>query len=171
MSLSLSISCDDERAGVLFAEISAFDFGKVVQTFCRDNKVTRECAQDVLLELKRWLTLCVLHPENAYATGGQVDAMWHTFILFTKDYARFCQDIAGAFIHHCPEVESERGLDSDSVANEMLSNAKLLEADYVKYFGAQPPDHIWPSTGGVDTLDTAFRFLEKMSKPPPKDAT
>jgi hypothetical protein len=26
-----------------------------------------------------------------------------TFILYTKDYAAFCQDIAGRFIHHLPD--------------------------------------------------------------------
>ncbi|MGN9778820.1 glycine-rich domain-containing protein [Micromonospora sp. H33] len=32
-----------------------------------------------------------------------VDIGWHTFILHTREYADFCQRIAGRFIHHQPE--------------------------------------------------------------------
>ncbi|WP_028568960.1 glycine-rich domain-containing protein [Salinispora tropica] len=36
-----------------------------------------------------------------------VDIGWHTFILYTRDYAAFCDRIAGRFIHHNPEDGSE----------------------------------------------------------------
>jgi hypothetical protein len=32
-----------------------------------------------------------------------VDIGWHTFLLHTREYADFCQRIAGRFIHHQPE--------------------------------------------------------------------
>ncbi|MEU2612146.1 hypothetical protein ABZ570_11260 [Micromonospora sp. NPDC007271] len=32
-----------------------------------------------------------------------VDIGWHTFILHTREYAGFCQRIAGRFIHHQPD--------------------------------------------------------------------
>src|SRR5690242_15526602 len=31
-----------------------------------------------------------------------VDIGWHTFILYTHEYAEFCDQIAGRFIHHVP---------------------------------------------------------------------
>lgn len=34
--------------------------------------------------------------------------MWHTFILFTKPYADFCEKYFGHFIHHFPTTEIER---------------------------------------------------------------
>jgi hypothetical protein len=33
-----------------------------------------------------------------------VDEVWHAFILFTREYADFCQDIFGEFIHHVPRT-------------------------------------------------------------------
>ena len=36
-----------------------------------------------------------------------VDIGWHTFLLHTRDYAEFCDRIAGRFIHHEPEDGSE----------------------------------------------------------------
>lgn len=38
-----------------------------------------------------------------------VDIGWHTFILYTVDYAAFCQRIAGRFIHHVPDEEAANG--------------------------------------------------------------
>jgi hypothetical protein len=32
-----------------------------------------------------------------------VDIGWHTFILYTHEYADFCDQIAGRFIHHVPD--------------------------------------------------------------------
>lgn len=31
-----------------------------------------------------------------------LDNMWHTFILFTRDYYTFCNSYLGQFIHHVP---------------------------------------------------------------------
>lgn len=153
-----------EQSRTVFNKISAFDFGKVLAKHIEDYSVSPDTANEILVELKRWLTLCVLHPENAYATGGKVDEMWHTFILFTKDYARFCHDIAGAFIHHAPETGSDDIDEQKRSAEKMLEKATLLEADYVKYFGVLPPGHIWPKPRNSNTLENAFRFLEAMSR-------
>ena len=34
-----------------------------------------------------------------------VDELWHEFILFTRDYATFCQLAFGQFLHHTPAVK------------------------------------------------------------------
>jgi hypothetical protein len=31
-----------------------------------------------------------------------VDEVWHAFILFTSDYAAFCDEVFGRFVHHAP---------------------------------------------------------------------
>lgn len=153
-----------QRSKFLFDKISTFDFGKVVQKYTKEHKVSSDTASEILLELKRWLTLCVLHPENAYATGGTVDEMWHTFILFTKDYARFCEDVTCIFIHHSPELGSDDLEEQKISAARMAEKAKLLEADYLKYFGSPPPGHIWPGQQGLQPFENAFTFLEAMAR-------
>lgn len=41
---------------------------------------------------------CVIHVEME-----AIDNMWHTFLLFTRDYQRFCNDyLNGNFFHHDP---------------------------------------------------------------------
>ncbi|MFF5171539.1 glycine-rich domain-containing protein [Micromonospora sp. NPDC000089] len=36
-----------------------------------------------------------------------VDLGWHAFLLHTREYADFCQRVAGRFIHHEPEPDSD----------------------------------------------------------------
>jgi hypothetical protein len=36
-----------------------------------------------------------------------VDAGWHDFLEHTEDYAAFCMDVAGEFIHHRPVLTEE----------------------------------------------------------------
>ncbi len=155
-----------EQARRLFDKISLFDFAKVTDRYVKDSKVSTQEVAETLLELKRWFTLCALHPEKSYATGGKVDEMWHTFILFTKDYARFCQDIVGAFIHHSPEIASSDVEEQIRSAEKMRDMVRLVEADYLKYFGALPPGHLWPRSPQANTFENAFLFLEAMSRVP-----
>lgn len=34
----------------------------------------------------------------------EIDDMWHTFLLFTRDYHAFCNKYVGEFIHHTPNT-------------------------------------------------------------------
>jgi hypothetical protein len=43
-----------------------------------------------------------------YSEMQEIDDMWNTFIVFTKDYAQFCQQYFGKFIHHNPTNEQDR---------------------------------------------------------------
>lgn len=41
---------------------------------------------------------CIIHSEME-----EIDNMWHTFLLFTKDYQSFCNEyLNGSFFHHDP---------------------------------------------------------------------
>jgi hypothetical protein len=78
--------------------------------------MTKRCQKDfhytdedmVILEreLKRYLILCALNgtTERIGMYSHDVDNLWHSFILFTKEYAQFGHKYAGHFIHHRPET-------------------------------------------------------------------
>ncbi len=85
------------------------------------NDIVKRCQKDynysdqdmVILEkeLKRYFILSAVKTPHAGGTGmysADVDNLWHTFILFTKDYADFCQKHMNRFIHHMPETENSK---------------------------------------------------------------
>lgn len=47
--------------------------------------------------------VCAMHHEMK-----EIDDMWHTFLLFTKDYMKFCEDYIGNYIHHIPTTDEEK---------------------------------------------------------------
>jgi hypothetical protein len=63
-------------------------------------------------ELKKLLFIIYLVQEqkigvehfDIFDQMGELDEMWHQFILMTVDYERFCLDVFGVFIHHDPEI-------------------------------------------------------------------
>jgi len=47
--------------------------------------------------------ICGIHTEMK-----EIDDMWHTFLLFTKDYISFCKQYLGRFFHHSPTTDKEK---------------------------------------------------------------
>jgi hypothetical protein len=58
---------------------------------------------------------CLIHEEMI-----DIDNMWHTFLLFTKDYHAFCNDyLDGIFLHHDPIGASEEKVLYDNYDQEL----------------------------------------------------
>ncbi len=65
--------------------------------------------------------ICVMHEEMR-----MIDEMWHAFIIFTRDYADFCQSYFGHFIHHVPNV-----VEDQPIVSTDFENQTRLFLDYV----------------------------------------
>ncbi|MYS91463.1 hypothetical protein GTY47_17800 [Streptomyces sp. SID5464] len=48
-------------------------------------------------------------PGQSLAPSKLVDIGWHAFILHTLDYADFCQQVVGQFVHHVPTAKAPGG--------------------------------------------------------------
>lgn len=72
--------------------------GRIAQ----DNEMSWEAAEGILNEALNFLRLVAASSGRTYTPSAQVDLGWHAFILHTRDYAAFCQSLAGRFIHHVP---------------------------------------------------------------------
>jgi hypothetical protein len=95
-----------------------YENDEVVWRFAADHGVSRADAAEVFLETKRWLWLCASEMDGSKDGVGVpipllsearvLDLMWHTFVIFTKDYAGFCQRYFGFFVHHQPRLQVEK---------------------------------------------------------------
>lgn len=91
-------------------EVLAYRNEMVLDSFTSKLDVSREEAERIFLETKRWLWyIATTTPtrENPEAHGIDapmfiIDEMWHTFILVTRDYMAFCDRMFGRYIHHAP---------------------------------------------------------------------
>jgi hypothetical protein len=93
---------------------------------------TAEQAAALFRELKRYLFLAK-HQRNALPMRSTlVDAAWHQFVLHTAEYAEFCGQRCGGYLHHVPQGDRP-----DAAAVEVLSNEAFGEL-YARHFGPLP---------------------------------
>jgi hypothetical protein len=97
---------------------------EIIHRFVEDHRsagISIEDAEEIFLETKRWLWLCAYRAievergrhfpfaQIPLASEAQViDQMWHTFLLFTKEYFEFCDRHFGFFIHHLPTTRAQK---------------------------------------------------------------
>jgi len=88
-------------------------------------------------ELKRYLTLAAVKSKDDLGNGmfsHDVDNLWHSFILFTNDYADFCTTHIGHFIHHVPEINEEK---SPEQQEEAQKDFQAFIKNYEELFGEE----------------------------------
>ncbi len=83
----------------------------VVHKFVEKYNIPFEESNDIFTETLKWLWLSangknLLQEKIAKSSFLIIDKMWHTFLLFTKDYASFCQTNFGEFVHHVPSFNN-----------------------------------------------------------------
>lgn len=73
---------------------------------CRRIVLDYECderrAARILDQALAFLAACA-SARKPLAPSPEVDLGWHTFLLYTREYADFCDRVAGRFIHHRPD--------------------------------------------------------------------
>ncbi len=75
----------------------------------RDFNMPEESAGQAVAGMEEFLQQCADDPKAKLSPSALVDKAWHAFILHTREYARFCQRVAGHFIHHNPGLVTDIG--------------------------------------------------------------
>ena len=85
-----------------FSEIANYKHPGVVDRLQRTTSLSQSQAEELFEDTKQFLYLCARHPNVTIPTKA-LDEGWHNFILFTEDYANFCEKLLGKFVHHRPK--------------------------------------------------------------------
>jgi hypothetical protein len=110
-----------------------------VARIAREKEFDGRLTARILDQALGYLRLIACEPGEAYAPSPLVDIGWHMFILYTREYASFCQSLAGCFIHHTPTD----GADADPAT---YSIARTVAAMTVH--GLTVDDELWNGTHG-----------------------
>lgn len=103
----------------------------LLEKFASEEGITVDEARDTFEEVKRFLLLGSI-VDASPAPSLPIDRMWHSFILFTKDYAEFCTK-TGGFIHHRPLPQT------DPAQPPLEPTLALMEAAY-----GPRSERLWP---------------------------
>jgi hypothetical protein len=110
------------------AEVLRYENAEVVYRFSVDHGVSLLDAEEIFVETKKWLWLCAAEPTAKIpllSEARAVDEMWHTFLLFTDAYAKFCETNFGFFVHHFPRTRAEK----EAWEKQVAENAKAAMAE------------------------------------------
>jgi hypothetical protein len=90
-------------------------------------------ARQLVLELQKYFWLSRHSGAPLPMSSALVDAAWHQFVLFTREYAEFCRQHLGAFLHHGPTL-------ADGPPAAQRSPEEFVQR-YEAQFGPLPP--VW----------------------------
>ena len=112
---------------------------------------TPEFTDVLFVEMKRFLYLCATN-DGAMAPPKDIDEIWHNFILFTGDYADFCAEKVGFFLHHQPLTKLQRAKSDGSMATNTLLAARRAFGTLNEHWSfAQIPGSCGPGVCGAST--------------------
>lgn len=94
-----SLAIRDQQG--LLGRVDVYQHPELVERLQRKLSITKQEALELFSDTKRYLYLCSIARE-ALAPTQKIDQGWHEFLMFTRDYAAFCKEMFGTFIHHTP---------------------------------------------------------------------
>lgn len=121
------------------------------------NDMTELQLNDILYEFKKYIAILIINYRNGKKVemvSELVDEVWHTFILFTNEYRKFCEATIGEYIHHEPNVSSVYGVDPLFLFKKKQSTEFFYE-EYQRCFGVLPD--LWTHKQTVETKKTRNR--------------
>ena len=90
--------------------IGGWDLSFVVERIRNKKLLAESKIEDAIFEFRRMMALCALTEVGFKVPCDEVDEVWHTFLLFSKEYDEFCSKAVGKFVHHVPPESRSRRL-------------------------------------------------------------
>lgn len=87
--------------------IKEYPFAQVKEKLLLEGEIPPDAIDEAISEFRKYLLLVALGHKSVAMVSREVDTVWHTFILFTKDYAQFSKEAFGFFLHHQPSIPSQ----------------------------------------------------------------
>ena len=110
------------------------DFPYVREKLLAHGKIPDHEVDEAIFEFKRYMALAALSDKTLGMVSPLVDEVWHQFILFTRHYTKFCQEVFGYYVHHLPAT---------SYTPLTPGAGRNLVSEYEAYFG--PVTRLWAS--------------------------
>ena len=109
--------------------VDNYDFHKGLTLKFKKSRpeLSDEKVSVIALALKDYFKICQMAKNNFVSMPSQVvDELWHEFILFTRQYQRFCKSAFGRYLHHTPaEAMEQPTLASDGLKRAWKYACKL----------------------------------------------
>lgn len=153
--MTATLNCITRGEVTEFETVGMANFpSEVIEAYADEFKLTHAEATTHARELVRYLTMCHLNPEVEYGMAGQIDEIWHLFMLDSIPYTKWCDVVFGQYMHHIPTRPADKARQQSGEATNTY--ATFVER-YVLFFGQAINFAMWPQinnggdSGGGDS--------------------
>ncbi|MER6690354.1 glycine-rich domain-containing protein [Streptomyces minutiscleroticus] len=98
--MTVNTAIAGSRTGRSLVDHELFD--RLVSFLEYEEKVPRVRAEKVVDQALAFLWMSGHRADVPLSPSRQVDPGWHVFLLHSREYARWCQEQFGRFLHHNP---------------------------------------------------------------------
>lgn len=118
--------------------IEADLFSRLVRRTAKDNQIPEGLAERSVVQAVMMLGAMADNPGVTFYPSVVVDYGWHTFILHTRAYHAFSEQVAGEYLHHNPIEGATDG-------------GTLMEATatFLREHGYPVDDELWSAVESV----------------------
>ncbi|MFJ8813781.1 glycine-rich domain-containing protein [Amycolatopsis thermoflava] len=102
-------------------------FERLVNRIAGEHDLERGLAERIMDQALAFLAACARNTGSPLAPSELVDIGWHTFVLHTRDYAAFCERIAGRFLHHVPTEDHDPAASGEAARGTMARTVAAIE--------------------------------------------
>ena len=130
-------------ANVPLNKVMSYRFEPLINRLVEKKSLERMDAETLYVDMLRFLYLCGTDGK-VLAPSERIDLAWHEFLLFTREYQRFCRSMFGFFVHHNPVESGKRPVTtaSESPVSNTLTAAR-------KVFGGLSKNWRYPGMKGA----------------------
>ncbi|MBI2572473.1 hypothetical protein HYV86_01325 [Candidatus Woesearchaeota archaeon] len=105
-----SFSLLGKREQQFFEDLANYQAPWLCERLIKKGEVKNEEECNLLfIEFKKYVALLTISQQSLGMVSTKVDNVWHEFILFTREYMKFCDQFYGKYIHHQPYTSSNKG--------------------------------------------------------------
>lgn len=124
--------------------VSSTLMDRLVNRLKKDHGMPQQKAEQVIDQTLSFLRLCGIERDVRYCPSPTVDLGWHTFLLYTREYEKFCTLVAGRLIHHEP---------NDSPGEQPPGLGPSLAVKAMKLIGLHVIDELWEPRNDTPECD------------------
>lgn len=138
---------DHHRDSECLKQLLEYDAPFLIEKLLKEQIVAdAEEGRELFREVKRYLVLNRIYPDHRLPmVSRRIDEVWHQFVLFTHEYASFCQQHVGRFLHHHPSnAPGSRTTETESSPRTIAE----FRRHYESVFGEHLPD-VWRDRASV----------------------
>jgi hypothetical protein len=115
-----------------------FDLTPVRERLLKDALMPSGWVDEAILEFRRYLGLRVVASRPLDMFSKPVDDVWHTCLLFSRLYARYCDEAFGHFVHHEPASGHDAGRAAAAPRPDRATRWRTFREAYERTYGELP---------------------------------